>query len=1132
MLFDDTLIGVKRFMRDPEVFKLLEDKVMPQICDGKTPKDVLRAWVPGCSTGEELYSIGILFLEGAERAECTAHAQVFGTDIDDRALQIARSGRYTKSVARDLAPQPLARYFHDCDHGYIVDMRLRELCIFARHDLLRDPPLSKLDLISCRNVMIYQDTPLQARLIPLFHYALRPGGFLLLGTAESVTGFEDLFEPVEHKHCVFRRRNTPAPRLDFPTTTPSLVYQDRDAAPPLRRSHAGIDRQIERYLLEQYAPPCVVVNKRFDPVYFSPGTGRFLESPPGVSDVNVLNLARYGLGVHLRAVLEETLRAGKDATRENIHVKDNGADLTLTLRARPIKRQCGTTDFIAVVFEPAQDGTEPLPPPAKRLSPEQEKPLVQPLEDELEHTQRQLQASIQNLNTSNQELRSANEKLMSTNEELQSTAEELDTSREELQSFNEELHFANERLQRTVDELSRANSDIKNLLENTQIAMMFLDRALCVKSFTPKISELYHLRAVDAGRPISDIRAKHDHEALKADIARVLQDANMIERHVHTEREDRQYLLRILPCRTLDGNIEGAVLTFIEVTGLEQAHLEIARLKQIQERRASELEAILAMLPVGIAICANPTGGPIRVNREGARVMGVAEQTDLGWRDKKGRALITVSGDGDAMPPSAALIERALNTAAPVKGESLYITHPDGSQLEVEASAWPVFDDKNRLAGAIGMFIDQSERKHEFELRVAQQSTIARLGIYALSENEVVKVMQRMVDSVTEALDAARAEVWRLDEARGQFVLEVASSRGDKSLQTDDLDLNRDNPPGDTSAPGEPVTVNSAPERQFPYPTYVDQVGMVCSMSVTICAGDQTYGALCVHDREHRQFLPYETNFLQVVADLMGAVTVRKQLEIGHGQDQRRQAFAEAEDRMRQAERLASLGTLAAGIAHEVNNPLNSILMNAELGLISLKQRGARENLMRLLDTIIREAKRGGAITRNVLQFSKADHYTPKGEANLNNLVGHVREHVASVLQKYNVKLDLELDQLLPRLEINQIAMEQAIANLITNAAQSGATRVSLKTEVDEDYVRMTIADNGSGISEGELQHVFDPFYTTRRSKGGSGLGLSLVHRIVSDHNGTVEARTQEGEGTQFMVRLPLSSGRSEGDAS
>ncbi|MBA2491043.1 MAG: PAS domain-containing protein [Gammaproteobacteria bacterium] len=723
------------------------------------------------------------------------------------------------------------------------------------------------------------------------------------------------------------------------------------------------------------------------------------------------------------------------------------------------------------------------------------------------------------MESSNEALKSANEELMSTNEELQSAAEELDTSKEELQSVNEELSFANEELRRNNDHLSRANSDIKNLFDNTQIAMMFLDKDLHIRSLTPRMSDLYNLRASDTGRSITDIRARHDYTDLETDFKRVLDTLEPVERSVHTA--DGEYVLRILPYQTLDGHIDGVVMTFIDITSLTRARADIEALTEARARRAGELEAMLSVLPVGVLICADAKSGQVRTNRMGAEILGVTEGAEISGRGRP--PPFKLLRDDSTVASAEFSLQRVLETGEPLRHEGLRVQRADGAVRDIELSAWPVKDEEGALCGAVGVFTDVTERKRQIDLWKAQQSALSRLALFAFGESDIAAVLRQVVTCLCEVLEGARCEVWRLHAERNELVLAATSTDVAIDTKTQAVPADAGNLFGYTLTSELLVVIEDATaETRFAYPSHLRREGMVRGLSVAVKADGGLWGVLCVHDHRRRKFLVYDTNFLQSVADLLGGVLRRKALEIGHGEAQRRQALAEAEDRVRQAERLASLGTLAAGIAHEVNNPLNSILMNAELGIVSLQNERAREKLPRLLDTIIKEARRGGAITRNVLQFAKADQFTPKRLADLNNLILRARDYVAPVLHDSTVELEFALEPALPRIELNQIALEQAMVNLINNAVQSGGSKVKIETAREKDYARVTVTDDGRGIPEAELQHIFDQFYTTRRSQGGSGLGLSLVHRIIADHDGTVEARRRKGRGTQFILRLPL----------
>jgi signal transduction histidine kinase len=529
---------------------------------------------------------------------------------------------------------------------------------------------------------------------------------------------------------------------------------------------------------------------------------------------------------------------------------------------------------------------------------------------------------------------------------------------------------------------------------------------------------------------------------------------------------------------------------------------------------------MLNMAPVGMAICEEPSSGRMRLNRLGAAILGVDEDADIPWRANEapfifyqGQQLLAA----EQMP-----FERVARTREAIHAEPLCVVRPDGQRRDIELTAWPVLDRHGEVASLVAMFRDVTARNREQEMREFQQAMVMQGAIYALLEADLGKVVQDLIARVPTALNVRRAELWCFHSETQQILLDVTAGSGGTETVADGASTDGSQAAYVLAAGAPVIVADSKRENRFAYPRYLREAGLVSSLNVVLKIDGRAQGVLSAHDGQTRHFFPYETNFLQSMADLLAAILVRQKHEIGVGESQRRKALAEAEQRMRQAERLASLGTLAAGIAHEVNNPLNAIMMNAELALISLQAVDNRERLARMLETIIKEAKRGGSITRNVLQFSTADRFTPKDRANLKTVLEKVRQRMAPVLQKYGSELELKIDDALPELAINQIAIEQAMANLITNAAQAKASHIWLMTERFGEHAHITVRDDGSGISQEDLPHVFDPFYTTRRQKGGSGLGLSLVHRIITDHDGTIDVSSASGKGAEFVVRLPL----------
>jgi len=606
-LFRDLLIGVTNFFRDPEAFKALEEKVIPRLFAGKPADGLIRVWSPGCSTGEEAYSITILLLECLEAMKKRLKMQIFATDIDSRAIVAARAGLYPASIAADISPERLARYFTAEPDGsaYRIHKGIRDMLVFSEQDMIKDPPFSKLDLISCRNLLIYMGSDLQKKLIPLFHYALNPGGFLFLGTSETVGEFGDLFATLDRKSKLYRRQEDiyGAQRTALGWFLPPMTAREEAVTraagktafpgkPPLREL-------TEQALLQQVAPAGVLVNGHGDVLYLHGRTGLYLEPAPGVSGVNnILKMAREGLRRDLTTALHKAA-AGQEIVRcPGLRVKTNGNLITVNLTIRPVAPRSPELGEGAGLSAVAQEGpVEASEPPlylvileeAPPFDPEQTRQpaalqaiagangpdadtdaSVAALKQELRSKEEYLRAANEELETSNEELKSSNEELQSVNEEFQSTNEELETSKEELQSLNEELATVNTELQTKVEDLSRANNDMNNLLAGTGIATIFVDHQSRILRFTSAATRIINLILSDVGRPVSHIVPNLvGYDRLPAEIQAVLDTLVPKEVDVQTT-EGMWYTMRILPYRTVDNVIEGAVITFVEITEMKR----------------------------------------------------------------------------------------------------------------------------------------------------------------------------------------------------------------------------------------------------------------------------------------------------------------------------------------------------------------------------------------------------------------------------------------------------------------------------------------------------------------------------------------------------------------------------------
>jgi two-component system CheB/CheR fusion protein len=570
MLFRDLLIGVTSFFRDAEIFDALERQVIPRLFENTANDGAVRVWIPGCSTGEEAYSIAILLREYSERLNNPPPVQVFATDIDDAAISTARAGRYPSTLLRGLAAERLTRFFVEGhDGGFTVAKDLREICTFSTHSLVRDPPFSRMSLVSCRNLLIYLDADAQSIIIPAFHYSLVRDGILLLGSSENVSRHENLFSMMDRGHRIFVKRDVPSPPLVLAGKARAGTNPLQRTAPSSKfhtlRTDAKMNNWANARVLEQFAPAFVVVTGEGNSLQYSSRIHRFLELAAGMPSQNVLTMARGGLRASLRAALREAVETGNTVVKPPVAITIPGEGQRHIIITVEPRREKNADTLYLIVF------SEIGPATGRSTALDVEDNFDPHTEAELRDTREQLQSITEEHETALEELRSANEELHSINEELQSTNEELETSKEEIQSMNEELQTVNAQLASKVEELDNNNSDLRNLFESTQVATLFLDAYLIVRSFTPAVANIYNLIPSDQGRSITDIVSKLRYSGLREDVSRVLSTLEPLERRVVKDDDQTHYLMRILPYRTPDSSVDGTIITFIEVTSIVQA---------------------------------------------------------------------------------------------------------------------------------------------------------------------------------------------------------------------------------------------------------------------------------------------------------------------------------------------------------------------------------------------------------------------------------------------------------------------------------------------------------------------------------------------------------------------------------
>jgi two-component system, chemotaxis family, CheB/CheR fusion protein len=777
-LFRDLLIGVTSFFRDPEAFESLEEKVIPKLFADKAADSPIRVWSPGCATGEEAYSLAILLAEQQEKIKRNFKIQIFATDIDAQAIAQARTGLYPASISADVTPERLARYFSPEPDGafFRIHKSIRDMVVFSEQDVIKDPPFSRLDLISCRNLLIYVDTDLQNKLIPLFHYALGPGGVLFLGTSETVSEHTDLFTSLDRKMKIYQRRGDlrGAQRIALGRFLTLPAPEGISAAARVKPSTVGrvpLREIVEQALLSEGVPAAALVTANGDILYLHGRTGVFLEPASGESGVNnIVKMAREGLRRDLTTALHQSATGRQVVIRPNLQVKTNGDFTTVNLTVRPVLT--GLSSFDAplhlVVLErtiPDESGAPDHAPPGAPVTDADARiaALHQELrakEEHLQTTMEELETANEELKSSNEEMQSVNEEMQSVNEELQSTNEELETSKEELESVNEELATVNAELQTKVADLTRANNDMNNLLAGTGIATVFVDHALRILRFTPAATRIINLIQGDIGRPVGHLVSNlAGYDCLSNDAREVLE--TLVPKEVEVETKSGVwYVMRIIPYRTIDNVIEGVVITFVDVDAQKKAQNVLARGEVFCRA------FVTASSDAVYRITADWTEMSLLAGHSLVPDTGIPTAT---WLEKY------VHHDDRRMVKAA--IDESVRTLSVLQREYRGPGR-DGSAEWNFIRVVPLLDDGGQIVEWVGFASDITDRKNTEEELAADLRAMelqADIGAAFLHEYDLDQVLMKIIDS---AVVLARADKAAIQLLAPTGRLEIAGEQG------------------------------------------------------------------------------------------------------------------------------------------------------------------------------------------------------------------------------------------------------------------------------------------------------------------------------------------------------------------
>ncbi|EGK83830.1 signal transduction histidine kinase with CheB and CheR activity [Microcoleus vaginatus FGP-2] len=785
-LYHDIFIHVTSFFRDPESFEALSSNVFPEIVKHKSSKTPIRIWVAGCSTGEEAYSIAICLLEFLGDRATNLPIQIYATDISENAIAQARHGFYTPAQVADISPQRLHRFFVQVEGGYQIAQPVRELCVFAKHNLISDPPFSRMDLITCRNVLIYLGPALQKKLLPIFHYGLRPTGFLLLGTSETVGDFSELFTVLDKKNKIYTKKllshwlsmdltasNYPVTLLNPPLVTESL-------------NEIEIEKQADRIVLNQYAPVGVVINTARDILQFRGQTNAYLEPCPGRASLNLLRMAKEGLRLELRTAIEQASQQQLPIAREGVPIRESEIVRQVTINVIPFPTGAAAKNYFLVLFQ--DEPPIPAMPAAvnngrvKSDVLEGESLEIARLQQELQITKDHLQTIILEHQAANQDLRAANEEILSNNEELQSTNEELETAKEEIQATNEELNTINDELQRRNVESTQVSNDLQNLLSTINIPILMVGGDLRIRRFTPAIERLFNLISSDVGRCVSDITHKLKMPELEPMIVDVIRSLNLKVQEVQ-DREGRWYDLHIRPYRTIDHKIDGAVVMLVDINDLKVSAQQLMEAKNYAETIVETVREPLLVLDLNLrAITAN------RSFYQTFQVMPI---------DTEQHSIFDLGNRQWNIPKLRSLLQEIL--AGKTEFHNFEVEHDfehiGHKIMQLNARKMPPMGDTQMILLAIEDITEQKQFETERSLRMLEQSARVAAEDANRIKDEFLSVLSHELRTPLNAM-VGWAQLLRLkkfDEAKTEEALKTIerAAKAQNQLIDDILDVSR-----------------------------------------------------------------------------------------------------------------------------------------------------------------------------------------------------------------------------------------------------------------------------------------------------------------------------------------------------
>lgn len=1065
-LYGDVLINVTSFFRNPEAFDAIKHKVFPQLI-ASAEKEPIRIWVVGCSSGQEAYSLAMTFLECLEETNKEARLQIFATDLNETLLNKARSGFYPEAFIEDISPERLRKFFVQEEKGYRINKKLREMCVFAKQDLTGDPPFSRLDLITCRNVLIYLGSDLQKNIIPLFHYALKPQGFLFLGASESTSSFLEIFEPFDKRHKIFSKKAVPSPSSGMHFLRKSSESKQENVHDKHNASlsiELNAQREADRVTLSRYAPPAVLIDKNLQILQFRGNTSAYLQPPVGTAHLHLLKMAKENLVQHLRVLINRAQKDNKVIRKEGIRVTPNGRNCLVTIEVIPLKHL--KEPFYLIIFEEVANRlvtaqnhvSKSLPRGQKNL---QEK--VGELEQELVEAKDFAQAQQEEHESVQEELKASNEEIQSTNEELQSINEELETSKEELESTNEELATVNEELAARNTELNRLNSDLINLQNSMITGVVLLGRDLTIRSFSPLAEKIFNIFSSDIGRPLNRIRHQLNLTDLEQMIAEVIDTVSLREREVQ-DKDGRWYFLRIRPYMTMDNRIDGAVIVIIDIDDHKRSQQLVLQLQASQETQ-KRFRYLADHAPVLIWT---------------SDTQKLCTWFNKPWLDFVGRPLEQEIGNGwtenvhpHDLRECLRVFTESFDARQPFRMEYRLKRH-DGEYRWFLDNGIPLYTD-GEFAGYIGSCIDIHERKQSEEIRRLLSA------IVEFSDDAIIsKDLNGIIRSWNKA--AERIYGYTAEEAIGKPVL---------MLIPEDL-------PNEEPSILEHIRKG---ERVDHYQTIRKRKdGKLINVSLTVSPIKDEKGVIIGASKIARD------------------VTERVKAE---------QMLIENETRLRKLTMALSnsnseLEQFAYVASHDLKEPLHVVSSFTHLleKRIDPKLEKDEREYLKFIKQGIQQAQ---ILIKDLLEYSRLGREKEKQETDLSLVLNEVLLNLRVIIE--NTHAVIKSDPM-PKIMANHLGMVRIFQNLLSNALKYRSQKppeITISVESKENEFVFSIKDNGIGIDPQYSSRIFDMFQRlhSKSEYSGSGIGLAICKRVVENHGGRIWVSSELGQGSTFFFTMP-----------